>query len=162
MLEEARLGALSPRSPLIPLGLVGLVAAAITAGCGGGSSGPLTLEELVAKSNEICRDQTQRFAEIQAKPPGNAPDAVAQTNALIDVSRDELSAFEDLEPPPDLRADLDRYLDARRTAIDQLEAGHDAAQRQDRSAYGAAVTRALKQTPERRRLADALGFTDCN
>ena len=154
---------MSSRPRLILLGVACLLAAALPAGCGGGggSSGPLTQEELVAKGNEICRDQIQRFAEIQADPPANAADGVDQTNALIDASRDELSAFEDLQPPEELQARLDRYLDARRIAIRQLEAGHDAAKRQDREAYGAALTRALKQTPERRRLARALGFTRC-
>ncbi len=115
----------------------------------------------MAKANEICRDQIQRFAEIQAEPPANASEGVDQTAALIEVSRDELAAFEDLQPPEELQAKLDRYLDARRIAIAQLEAGHSAAKRQDRDAYGAALTRAQKQTPERRRLAHALGFTRC-
>ncbi len=154
---------MSSRPRLILLGVAGLLAAGLPPGCGGGGdgSGPLSGEELVAKANEICRDQIQRFAEIQAEPPANASEGVDQTAALIEVSRDELAAFEDLQPPEELQAKLDRYLDARRIAIAQLEAGHSAAKRQDRDAYGAALTRAQKQTPERRRLAHALGFTRC-
>jgi hypothetical protein len=155
---------MSSRRRSIMLGFAGVLAAALPPGCGGGggSSGPLTQGELVAKANEICRDQIQRFAEIQADPPANAADGVDQTKALIDASQAELSAFEDLQPPEGLQAKLDRYLDARRIAIAQLEAGRDAAKRQDRKAYGAALTRAQKQTPERRRLAHALGFTRCS
>ena len=80
-----------------------LVAALIGA-CGSDSSQPLSAEELVSKGDAICREGQSHFAEIQAEPPRSAAEGVAQTNELIDVSRDELGELGDLSPPEELPA----------------------------------------------------------
>jgi hypothetical protein len=126
-----------------------------------GDDGRLDRDQLVEQANEICREQTTSFEEIQAQPPRNAHEGVEQTTELISVAEDALERFEELQPPEDLEGRLDAYLDARRRALELLRRGREAAERQDRRAYSAALDRALAETPARRGLARRLGVTDC-
>lgn len=146
------------RPPTAPILLAASVL--LVAGCGS-DSGPLSREQLVEEANGICREQTERFQQIQAIPPANAHDAVGQTGKLIAVSEDSLQRFEELDAPEEDEARLEDYVDARRGALELLRQGRDAAERQDRRAYSAALDRALDQTRRRRMLARGLGFTEC-
>jgi hypothetical protein len=94
-------------------------------------------------------------------PPANARDAEQQTSELISASEGALDQFEEIEPPGELEGRLEAYLDQRRKALELLRRGREAAQRQDRRAYSAALERALRETPRRQALARGLGFREC-
>jgi hypothetical protein len=149
-----------PTGPALRLSLAAFVCLLSLTGCGGGPD-PLTRQELIQGANRICRVQTERFREIQAEPPHSAQDAVEQTGELIAVSEDALERFGDLDAPEELTEPLNTYLRARRRALGLLRRGREAAGRQNRRAYSAALDRALKQSAERQALARRLGFTEC-
>ena len=150
------------RAGLIPIVVPALAIAAVGAGCGGGGKEQVSAAELVEKGDAICRDEQTKFKQIQAHPLGNASDAADQTKILIQVTENANSGLGDLEPPEALRAPLDSYLSARDRAIDQMNAGQDAAENQDSRAYAAAQAAVVHTAPQRKKLAVSLGFRVCS
>jgi hypothetical protein len=138
-----------------------LASALLAAGCGDGPE-QVSAEELVAKGDEICRTGQQRFGEIQGNPPANAAEAVDQTELLIQESEDELTALRELEPPDELRAAYDRYLEARGRVLEFLRRGREAAEAQDSQAYLEAQAGVVKRAAQRQQLARAVGFQVCS
>jgi hypothetical protein len=131
------------------------------AGCDGGED-RVTASELVQMADEICGKERNSFERIQSQPPPNASVAAEQTTELIEVTENANSELRDLRPPEELESAYDRYLEARGRAVDQLKRGRDAAEDQDSAAYGAAQAAAARESPERRRLAEALGLKVCS
>jgi hypothetical protein len=138
-----------------------LAVALLAAGCGEGPE-EVSAQELVAKGDEICRLGQARFTEIQGNPPANAAEAVDQTELLIQESEDELIALRELEPPDELRAAYDRYLEARGRVLEFLRRGRDAAETQDSQAYLEAQAGVAKRAAQRQQLAQAVGFQVCS
>ena len=145
----------------IAAGFVALAGALLAIGCGDGPE-QVSAEELIAKGDEICRLGQERFAEIQGDPPANSSDAVDQTERLIEEFEDELIALRELEPPEELRAPYDRYLEARGRVLEFLRRGRDAADAQDSQGYIEAQAGVVKRAAERQRLAQAVGFQTCS
>jgi hypothetical protein len=143
------------------LAIPALAILSLGTGCGGGNQ-QVTAAELVQKADQACREEQSKFREIQATPPANASDAADQTKALIQVAEDASSAIDDLEPPDALQTPLDGYLSARSGAIDEMKKGQNAADNQDSRAYGAAQAAVVKSAPQRRKLADSIGFKVCS
>jgi uncharacterized protein (DUF1501 family) len=138
-----------------------LAIAAIGAGCGGGKE-QVSAAELDRKADQICGQEQTKFKQIQARPPANATEAADQTKELIQAAESASSAIDDLEPPDALREALDIYLGARDSAIDQMKKGQDAAENQDSRAYGTAQAAVAKSAPQRKKLAESLGFKVCS
>jgi hypothetical protein len=149
------------RARWLPLALPLLVIGALGAGCGGGKE-QVTAAELDQKADQACRTEQEKFRQIQAMPPANATEAVDQTKELIQVAESTSSAIDDLEPPDALRMPLEIYLDARDRAIEDMKKGQDSAENQDSRAYGEAQAAVAKSAPQRRKLADSLGFKVCS
>ena len=142
---------------VLPLLLIG----AIGAGCGGGKE-QVSASELDQKADEACRTEQTKFRQIQATPPANATEAADQTKELVQVAEDTSSAIDDLEPPDALQMPLEIYLNARQRAIDEMKKGQDAAENQDSRGYGEAQATVAKSAPQRKKLADSLGFKACS
>jgi hypothetical protein len=138
-----------------------LAPALLVAGCGEGPE-QVSAEELVAQGDEICRTGQQRFGEIQGDLPANAAEAVDQTERLIQESESELTALRELEPPDELRAAYDRYLEARGRVLEYLRRGRDAAEAQDSQGYLEAQAGVAKRAAQRQQLARAVGFQVCS
>ena len=103
-----------------------------------------------------------KFKQIQAQPPANASEAADQTKQLIAAAESASSAIDDLEPPDALRGALDVYLGSRDDAIDLMKKGQDAAENQDSRTYGTAQAAVSKSAPQRKKLAESLGFKVCS
>jgi hypothetical protein len=144
-------------SLVLPLLLIG----AFASGCGGGKD-QVSASELDQKADEACRTEQTKFQQIQATPPANATEAADQTKELIQVAEDTSSAIDDLEPPDALQMPLEIYLNARERAIDEMKKGQDAAENQDSRGYGDAQAAVAKSAPQRKKLADSLGFQACS
>jgi hypothetical protein len=157
----ARVRVQMTRARWLPLVLPILVIGAIGAGCGGGKD-QVSAAELDQKADQACREEQTKFEQIQSTPPANATEAADQTKELVAVAESASSAIDALEPPDALRTPLEIYLDARDRAIDQMKEGQDAAENQDSRAYGEAQAEVAKSAPERRKLADSLGFKVCS
>ena len=137
-----------------------LILVALVAGCGG-STGPVSTAELIDQGDELCSEEQQRFREIQVQAPASSADAVDQTGELVEVSGETTSGLTDIEPPSNLQAAYDRYLDSRREALELLERGRDAAERHDRVGYNAALKKSIAGEGERQKLARKVGFEVC-
>lgn len=146
----------SPHRTALPLAFA---LAALAGGCGQGD--PLSAEELTARGDELCAEGRERFDEIQRQPPGNASEAADQAEELVEVASEELDELEDLRPPEELSDPYDRYLEARRSALESLERGRDAASDSDAEAYASAQREVVREAEERERLARAVGFEVC-
>jgi regulator of protease activity HflC (stomatin/prohibitin superfamily) len=133
----------------------------LAVGCGGGKQS-VTAAELGQKADQACRTERAKFRQIQATPPANATEAADQTKALVSVAESTSSTIDDLDPPEGVRSALDVYLGAREQAIDQMRRGQDAAENQDSRGYGDAQAAVVKSAPQRRRLAQSLGFKVCS
>jgi len=143
--------------PVLPAVLILALAAS---GCGGGKE-EVTAAELVQKADAICRTEQAKFNQIQAHPPANASIAADQTKELVGVTDAATSDLRELEPPDELRAPFDAYLESRDDAVDQMKRGQDAADDQDPSGYAAAQTAVAKNGPQRQKLAQAVGLKVC-
>jgi hypothetical protein len=153
---------LRPRS--IALTVISLAAGVVLPSCGGGGGGSeqVSAAQLVQKADAACRRERRSFDQIQAHPPPNASIAAAQTGELITATEKANSELRDLEPPDQLRADYDRYLDARSQVIEEMRRGQGAAEDQEAGAYGAAQAAVARDAPQRRKLARSLGFKVCS
>jgi hypothetical protein len=140
--------------------LCALMGVAVAAGCGGKQD--VSASELVQKGDAICKDEQSRFDEVQATPPANASEAADQTGALVSAAEDANDKLAHFQPPDQLQSRYDAYLDARDRATDEIKKGKDAADDQDSAAYGAAQTAVARTAPERRKLAQAVGFKVCS
>ena len=132
------------------------------AACGGGGSERVSAAELVQRGDRICAEERSSFARVQAHAPPNASVAADQTDELIRATKRASSQLRDLDPPEELQAPYDHYLDARDRAVEQMNRGKDAAEDQDSDAYGAAQAAVARDAPQRRKLAQALGFKVCS
>jgi ElaB/YqjD/DUF883 family membrane-anchored ribosome-binding protein len=135
--------------------------AALLAGCGEEAE-QVSGEELVSRGDDLCREGQESFSQIQEHPPANAKEAQSQTEELVEVATDELNALRNLRPPDELREAYDRYLEARGSALESLEAGRDAAEDQDTEAYAEAQAEITADQPQRLKLAQAVGFQVCS
>jgi hypothetical protein len=156
---------LAPATPL-------LIAAAI-AGCGpfggddddgadGAAGGSLSEQEFVQQGDEICRAAQQQVAEIQRNPPTSRQESARFAASLIEVFEDEVSQLEGLEPPAGRQDAYDRYLDARREAIDLLEQGRRAAEENDPQGYADAQAEVAAGQVKRAELARESGLRECS
>ena len=135
---------------------------ALIAGCGDGSSQPLSTEQLVEQGDELCRSGQDRFAAIQKEPPANTQQAADQVSELVDAANEEVDGLRDLEPPDEVQQAYDEYISAREDALDLLEDGRNAAEDEDSNAYGAAQVKLSDGAAERSKLARAVGFKVCS
>jgi hypothetical protein len=149
------------------------VAALVAAGlgaCGGGggtsttagSSAALTKSQLIAQGDAICKDARNRFAQLQGSPPTTPEETATFTQELIDITESEVSQLRALNPPPDVKPALDRYLQAMDENIDVLKQGLRAAQRSDATAYAQAQAKAVQGQVKRLQYAQAVGFEECS
>jgi hypothetical protein len=145
---------------LIALAPAALVTVALLSGCGGKEQ--VTATELVQKGDAICRDLQKRFSEIQAAPLVTSADGADQADALHDAANDSIDDLRHFEPPEAERPAYDRYLDAKEDTLQYFDAGKEAADNRDGTAYAAAEAAVARGAPERARFAKALGFRVCS
>jgi hypothetical protein len=143
--------------------LVGSLVAVLLAGCGGGGgSEQVSASELVQRADAICATERASFDRVQAHAPPSAKVASEQTGELIQATETASSKLRELQPPDQLKAAYDRYLEARDRAVDRMKHGEDAADEEDSAAYGAAQAAVAREAPQRKKLARALGLKVCS
>ena len=133
----------------------------VAIGCGGGSE-EVSAEELVAKGDEICTEERDRFDEIQSVPLTSAAVGAKQAEELLAAAESAQEDLRGLEPPEEIRDSYDSYLDARDEVSDLLERGREAAADKDGAAFGKAQEEAAAGAGKREKLARELGFKVCS
>jgi hypothetical protein len=115
-----------------------------------------------AQGDEICARARAEIDALRGEEPRTPEDAARLTEGVIAAHEDEIGELESLEVPPELADELDRYLAARRRALEPLREGLRAARAGDAQAYAEAQATAAAGQVERTRLARAVGFTECS
>ncbi len=93
---------LARRRPLA--GLAALGAAALIAGCGGGS-GSLSADEFREQADAICADADERLETLTE--PTAAGEILPFLRAGLPIQAEELGRIEELDPPDELQAAVD-------------------------------------------------------
>ncbi len=126
------------------------------------TTAPLTRAELITSGDEICRQASERFGQLQQEPPTNSSGAADQTRKLIAITGEELTQIKALSPPDEVSAALDRYVRARERGVAILKQELKAARSNDPGAFAAARARMAAGQIARLRLAQGVGFKDCS
>jgi hypothetical protein len=105
-----------------------LAAAALAAGCGGGSA-TLTPAEFAAKGNAICRDL---YRQLQGLPKPRDGDSLASTmEKARGQTEDAIDALDDLDPPSSAKAPFEVFLARVRDEVELMRDVQDAAEAND-------------------------------
>jgi hypothetical protein len=105
-----------------------LAAAALAAGCGGGSA-PLSPAEFAAKGNAICRDLYRQLEGMSEPRDG---DSLASTmEKARGHTEDAIDALDELEPPKAAKAPFELFLVRVRDEVELMRDVQDAAQAND-------------------------------
>jgi hypothetical protein len=110
---------------------------------GGGGGDEMTQEEFVTEANKICREGSEKVnakaQEIQEKIQDAGSDIEAQQKAVADVLEDTAKEYDpyldqlgDLNPPENVQADWDKFLDGINKAFDLIPELADATRDGDR------------------------------
>ena len=124
--------------------------------------GELTRAELVAEGDEVCADAHDAYLDLQGNPPRTPSEAADLTGELVEISEEELDEIRELDGPPEVDAQLERYLAARERGIETLREGERAAEAGNLDAYTRAQARIAASQRERQALARKVGFDECS
>ena len=152
---------------------------AMLAGCGGDDDGggaggggdALSQEELVSQANKICREGAEKInsktEEIQQKIQA-AKSAEDQQKAVADVLEDTAKEYDpyldqlgDLQPPANLKADLDKFLGGIGDAFDLIPELADATRDGDRDKLSELTTKFSQIAGDTRPFAQKYKLDDC-
>lgn len=127
------------------------------AACGGddGSS----RDDYIAEADAICERLNEDIAEANESQPSNLAELRALLDRGLELTREGLEEFEDLDPPEEIEDDVDDFLDSAREQAEVLEEARDA----DSIVEGSQILR--ERLPEieeaRRDAAEEIGFEEC-
>jgi hypothetical protein len=152
----------APWALAIAGGVVALFVAGLIFDLGPFADEPLSDSEYIARADGVCKAAEDAFATLQDSPPQTAREATELTGRLVGIAEDESAELRELEPPPQMAADVNAYLEARDEGIESLRAGHDAAKANDADAYRRSLDDALSTQADRRALARQVGLTECS
>lgn len=117
------------RRPLAGLAIVG--AAALIAGCGGGSDDRLSADDFRSQADAVCAEANRATDAIAA--PTSADEVLAFLEATRGVTVPNIDKLKDINPPEDLQAKWDEAIDLQESqvelmdsAIDRIKGGEDA------------------------------------
>jgi hypothetical protein len=121
----------------------------------------LTKAELIRQGDEICEESRSKFLRYRDPEAEVVPD-VAYSRVLVGISTNAVDQFEALVPPPSLRPAYDRYLASQREVRQWDRDALAAAEAEDPTAYVEARETRTETEPDRRQMAEEIGFHVCS
>ena len=151
---------------------------ALLAGCGGDDEGgggggdALSQQEFVSEANKICREGEEKInakaQEVQQKIQDAGENAEQQQKAVADVLEETakeydpyLERLKDLNPPQNLQADWDRFLDGINEAFDLIPDLAGATRDGDRDKLSELTTKFSQIAGDTRPFAQKYQLDDC-
>jgi hypothetical protein len=152
---------------------------AILAGCGGGDDNggggggeAMSQEDFVAEANKICREGEEKInakaQEVQEKIQQAGENAEQQQKAVADVLEETakeydpyLERLKNLNPPQDLQADWDRFLNGINEAFDLIPDLAGATRDGDRDKLSELTTKFSQIAGDTRPFAQKYQLDDC-
>ena len=141
-----------------------LTVAALMAGCGGSG---LSKEEYVSKADTICSDANAALEKMAENASGlrNASSQEEALSAARDLFGDAKKKAQpyyeklaDLEPPSEIEADANRYVDSVKDGIDVIDEASEVKTVEDLNAVGKKIDSVNAKQDE---AAKKLGFKKC-
>jgi hypothetical protein len=123
----------------------------------------LTRSELIAQGDAICNASRETYLGYRGEfPDGESEPSVGYSRLLVGISTKAVRRFNALVPPPALRQPYRRYVEAQEEVAKWDRDALGAAEDEDDVAYLAAREDRNETEPQRRELAEAVGFTVCS
>lgn len=132
------------------------LAALALAACGGGE---LSRQQFLERADAICTRVNDELSEIQ-QPASLAELAPVLDEGLV-VVRDAVEDLRELEPPAEMEARVEAWIDKVDEAADELDKAADAARRGDQEAVGLALQAGDDANTEGNERARQLGLQSC-
>ena len=130
------------------------------AGCGGDGGGDrLSRAELVSRADAICRTYEARLDALGQ--PTNVDELKEFADKSVPIAKEGRDELRALEPPEDLEATYDAWLEQGDEAIEIVERLRDAAEDGDTAEIQRIARDAQRADTESNRLAGELGFRQC-
>src|SRR5207245_1619088 len=106
--------------------------------------------------------QGEYKADLASIPTGEEEPSVPYSRLLVGISKNAVSEFQGLKPPPKLRSAYDAYVKAQEEVAGWDQDALKAAQEGDATAYLKARETRDETAAERTQLAEAVGFHVCS
>ena len=132
------------------------IALITTAGCGGDDGG-LGKSEFIAKADAVCK----KTEPPEQKALKNAAQAKRAAQAQVDYREPLHAELSKLDPPDELKADVDAFQSATQKAIGLFKQQVTAAGKHQDARYGQLNRRLDPLFKQRDELADKIGFRWC-
>jgi SMC interacting uncharacterized protein involved in chromosome segregation len=141
-------------------------------GGGGGGGDEMSQEEFVSEANKICREGSEKInaksQEIQKKIQEAGADVEAQQKALAEVLEETAEEYDpyldrlgDLNPPEDIQADWDKFIDGINKAFDLIPELADATRDGDQEKLQGLTDDFTKIAEDTRPFASKYKLDDC-
>ena len=151
---------------------------ALVVGCGGddddggGGGDALSQGEFVSQANKICREGEEKInakaQEVQEKLQGAGESAEDQQKAVADALEETAKEYDpylerlgDLNPPDELQADWDKFLDGINNAFDLIPDLASATRDGDRDKLSDLTTKFSQIAGDTRPFAEKYELSDC-
>lgn len=148
----------SPGLAALAVAAAAAIAFGILLATRGGGDAPRRSAYL-AQVSSVCRVYARRLSRIGAPSDVTAyGDVVAIVGRVVPLLREQAARMEAVDPPPSLRADLDRLFALDRRSIAALETTLAAARRRDAGGVGKGIVSFSRLSGEVHSLATSLGI----
>jgi hypothetical protein len=143
-----------------------IVASIAIAACGDDDdgSGESDSTGFLADADAVCVETARELADLalaREAPPSDEQTTVAAIQENVPVLEQALTDLEALEPPPDVSADYDEFLAARRQGIDVRQEAVDASEQRDSKGFEAAAAEIGPAIEQAEQVGEQIGFEAC-
>jgi hypothetical protein len=123
----------------------------------------LTRAQLISQGDAICTNSRETFLGYRDEfPTGETEPSVGYSQLLVGISSEAVQRFNKLHPPQAVEREYDAYVASQEQVAKWDGDALEAAQAGDEAAYLVAREERNNTEPERRQLAEAIGFQVCS
>ncbi len=133
---------------------------AFLAGCGGGGGGErLTKEQFLEQADAICADFEAKLDELP--DPQNLEELIALAGEAQPIAAEGVARVRALNPPEELEADVDAWLDLNEENVQRIEDLREAGEAGDEERVREIATGGSENEQKADALAKKIGLSDC-
>lgn len=141
---------------------VAAVAGAVFAGCGGGDDNQgLSYSEFGDKADEICAKSNAEIKPLSEQLTGKAKNDGPVIEEIVAKQEPAVDEFRELDPPEELQANFDRFVELSDEQVAAASAASEAANSGDQAAYEAALKELQPLDGQSDIEASKLGAAEC-
>jgi hypothetical protein len=130
--------------------------------CGPGGDERLTQREFIRRADAACERAQRAARELDELPSESDEDFADVSRRLHEIERDEVADLRRLEPPAELEAEVDEWLELKEARIGLSERLTDALQKGENEEELERVLRALRANDRRsNQIGREIGFHTC-